>query len=125
MRFVSTSSSLYHVSRVDSLIEIDESRCQVHLRAQSPLSDLFFPDAIPSSTSSAEADSNESIMAAEALSESLHQPSHPNISVYNPGERLIRERKEEVEGKRAGAFSVLGIWTGEDERFAYVGDFPD
>jgi protein AFG1 len=65
-------------------------------------------------------DTNESIMAAEALSETLHQASYPNISVYNPGERLAREKKEREEGKRAGAFGVLGIWTGEDERFAYV-----
>jgi protein AFG1 len=91
------------------------------MRAQTPLSELFFPDALkPSLDPEHEGDSNAEIMAAEALSETLHQPSFPNVSVYNPGERLAREKKEESEGKLAGSFGVLGIWTGEDERFAYV-----
>ena len=59
-------------------------------------------------------------MAAEALSETLHAPVLPNVSVYNPGERAARERRDETEGKSASSFGVLGIWTGEDERFAYV-----
>jgi hypothetical protein len=59
-------------------------------------------------------------MAAEALSETLHAAAHPNVSLYNPGERAAREKRDEREGKSASAFGVLGIWTGEDERFAYV-----
>jgi protein AFG1 len=59
-------------------------------------------------------------MAAEALSETLHAAAHPNVSVYNPGERAAREKREAKESKTAGSFGVLGIWTGEDERFAYV-----
>ena len=78
---------------------------------------MFFPDALAPSDSQ----DNASIMAAEALSESLQAPSHPNVSVYNPGERAAREKREESGGKAASAFGVLGIWTGEDERFAYVG----
>lgn len=64
----------------------------------------------------AEALTNERIMAAEALSETLHEPALPNVSVYNPMTRVQREK----EASRGGAFGVLGIWTGEDERFAYV-----
>jgi len=50
----------------------------------------------------------------------LQAPSRPNVSLYNPGERVEREKREEVAGKVVSAFAVLGIWTGEDERFAYV-----
>ena len=59
-------------------------------------------------------------MAAEALSETLHASAHPNVSLYNPDERRERETRDRQEGGKASAVSVLGIWTGEDERFAYV-----
>jgi protein AFG1 len=76
---------------------------------------MFFPDALDTVSSE-----HDDVLAAEALSESLQAPSRPNVSLYNPGERFEREKREEVAGKVASAFAVLGIWTGEDERFAYV-----
>lgn len=91
----------------------DEAKCQVFVRAATPIEGLFFPDAAN------KADDQDSL-AAEALSESLQLPSLPNVSLYNPSEREKREKEELREGKKAGAFGVLGIWTGEDERFAYV-----
>lgn len=109
---------------------VDEARCQVYISASSPVSTLFFPDAmtlpsidsadLPTTSSFDRGDTNESIMAAEALSETLHTAAHPNISIYNPGERQAREKRELKETKGASSFGVLGIWTGEDERFAYV-----
>jgi len=104
----------------------DESRCQLFISSVSPLETLFFPDAVigpPSGGKGKDAsfgETNESIMAAESLSETLHAAAHPNVSVYNPGERAARERRDETEGQSASAFGNLGIWTGEDERFAYV-----
>lgn len=80
---------------------------------------MFFPDAL---TRGQGEDDNATIMAAESFSESLHLPAMPNISVYNPETRAQREKREEKEGRVASAFGVLGIWTGEDERFAYVRD---
>ena len=115
MRFVSDSRW------INVLIFPDESRCQVYISSAAPLDDLFFPDAIASTrTADGGGDSNESIMAAEALSETLHAAAHPNVSVYNPGERQAREKRESQDAGKASAFGVLGIWTGEDERFAYV-----
>ena len=103
------------------LIRLDESRCQIYVSAAAPLDDLFFPDALTSTQSTNDAgETNESIMAAEALSETLHAAAHPNVSVYNPGERRAREKRDRQEAGKASAFGVLGIWTGEDERFAYV-----
>ncbi len=103
------------VLNVPTLIQADESRCQVMIRAQSPLEAMFFPDALELPT-----DEIDDSLAAEALSEALQAPTRPNVSLYNPGERAARENREEVAGKAASVFGVLGIWTGEDERFAYV-----
>lgn len=102
------------INLVDALYE---SRCQVYIRASVPIDELFFPDAATGAGDETDA------LAAEAMSETLHLPAMPNVSVYNPFEREAREKREAKEGKRAGAFSVLGIWTGEDERFAYVSVF--
>ena len=66
---------------------------------------------------------NHDVLAAEALSESLHASGLPNVSLYNPGERAAREKREAIAGQAASAFQVLGIWTGEDERFAYVSPY--
>lgn len=77
---------------------------------------MFFPDAL--TTAPGMADDNDSIMAAEALSETLHEAPRPNVSVYNPTTGAQRERAEA--SNRANSFSVLSIFTGEDERFAYV-----
>ncbi|ORX37709.1 AFG1-like ATPase-domain-containing protein [Kockovaella imperatae] len=102
------------INLVDALYE---SRCQLYIMAETPLDQLFFPDAV--SAQAPGADSNDAIMAAEALSETLHASAHPNVSVYNAGEREARDKRDVQEGEKASAFSVLGIWTGEDERFAY------
>ena len=122
----------------------DESRCQLHVRAAAPPEALFFPDALalPASEQGGggaghidPADSAAQIQA-EALSETLHAPVRPNVSVYNysPAEQTSGRnaslggdesdvtRRDATRGQ-VGAFSVLGIFTGEDERFAYVSDF--
>jgi protein AFG1 len=94
----------------------DESRCQVFIRADALPEDLFFPDAITSV-----ADSDQ--ILAEGLSETLHAPARPNVSVYNYSPAQAAETAGEVADAnkaKVGAFSVLSIFTGEDERFAYV-----
>lgn len=82
---------------------------------------MFFPDAL---TGGIKDDDNESIMAAEALSETLHAPLRPNVSVYNPTTSAQQSRREAHEARQdpagTSSFSVLSIFTGEDERFAYV-----
>lgn len=109
--------------------QLDESRCQLFISSQTSLDEIFFPDAVASTAGDSrvptperfdQGDTNESIMAAEALSETLHEAPRPNVSVYNPFEREAREKKEVKGAKVASSFGVLGIWTGEDERFAYV-----
>lgn len=57
-------------------------------------------------------------MAAEALSETLHAPVRPNISTYTEGSAEKRESGDRED--RGGVWGKLGIFTGEDERFAYV-----
>lgn len=115
------------VHRVNS--NIDESRCQLFVSSATTLDEIFFPDAVTATAGDTRiptperfdlGDTNESIMAAEALSETLHAAPRPNVSVYNPFESQTRERKEAAGAKGASSFGVLGIWTGEDERFAYV-----
>jgi protein AFG1 len=86
------------------------------VRAEATPETMFFPDAL--ATTAPGTDDNDSIMAAEALSETLHAAPRPNVSVYNPTTGAQRERAEV--SNRANSFSVLSIFTGEDERFAYV-----
>lgn len=100
---------------------VDEARCQIFIRAAAPLSTLFFPDALSLPASSYRDDrleSNEAIMAAEALSETLHAPTRPNISTYD--DRAAENREKGDREDRGGVWGKLGIFTGEDERFAYV-----
>lgn len=91
------------INLVDALYE---SRCQVYIRAAVPPEELFFPDAT-------EHVDDDQILA-EGLSETIHAPARPNVSVYN------YTPKQDDTVKKVGAFSVLSIFTGEDERFAYV-----
>lgn len=107
----------------------DESRCQVVITGEATPETMFFPDAFDGAeTSSAtnhksffDDSTNDNLMAAEALSETLHEPARPNVSVYNPTTPAAEKKKESRNA--TGAFSVLSIFTGEDERFAYVGTF--
>lgn len=108
------------INLVDALCElpsdianIDESRCQLFIRAAALPEELFFPDALDLPANQLEGDQ----ILAEALSETLHAPARPNVSVYNysPNQEPVDANKGKV-----GAFSVLSIFTGEDERFAYV-----
>lgn len=87
---------------------------------------MFFPDAIEAAEDSPATNNrsffddstNDNLMAAEALSETLHEPARPNVSVYNPTTAAAQKKYEARNAQ--GAFSVLSIFTGEDERFAYV-----
>jgi protein AFG1 len=103
-----------------ALITPDEARCQIFIRAEAPLATLFFPDAlaVPTSSYPSGFESNEAIMAAEALSETLHAPTRPNISLYDDKSTESREKGDRED--RGGVWGKLGIFTGEDERFAYV-----
>ncbi|EIW71533.1 hypothetical protein TREMEDRAFT_67817 [Tremella mesenterica DSM 1558] len=97
------------INLIDALYE---SRCQIHIRASSPVHSLFFPDALstPEDTDS---------LTAESLSETLQAPTRPNVSIYNTLSNRQREALVKEAEDRSSSFSVLSIFTGEDERFAY------
>jgi len=57
-------------------------------------------------------------MAAEALSETLQAPVRPNISLYD--DKSTEKQEKDDKEDRGGVWGNLGIFTGEDERFAYV-----
>ncbi|WWC73699.1 uncharacterized protein I206_107671 [Kwoniella pini CBS 10737] len=104
------------INLIDALYE---SKCQIHIRSPATSSTLFFPDALDLHESEVDDMTNERIMAAESLSDAVATPYRPNTSLYNSTTPLQKE-KEKLEEKRSGSsFSVLGIWTGEDEKFAY------
>jgi hypothetical protein len=124
---------------------IDESRCKVVISAEAQPEDLFFPDALEMNDDA----TNETIMSQEAISDALIAPFRPNISSYNSktshrldtgeGQRQVKAETSEsgdgdasrMFGKKklkaphpseetSAAFKTLSIFTGEDERFAYV-----
>jgi protein AFG1 len=122
----------------------DESRCKVVINAEAQPEDLFFPDALEIGDDA----SNETIMSQEAISDALIAPFRPNISSYNAqtthrldtGEGQHAATKGEAAGdasrmfaqkakaphpseETSAAFKSLSIFTGEDERFAYVSAF--
>lgn len=59
-------------------------------------------------------------MSAESLSATIQVPYRPNVSYYNNLSPAQRDREATEEKRKGTSFSVLGIWTGEDEKFAYV-----
>nr|XP_019043548.1 AFG1-family ATPase [Kwoniella bestiolae CBS 10118]OCF22478.1 AFG1-family ATPase [Kwoniella bestiolae CBS 10118] len=104
------------INLIDALYE---SRCQVYIRSPATTSTLFFPDALELNESEVDEMTNERIMEAESLSETLATPYRPNVSLYNTASPAKKEKARLEEKKSGSSFSVLGIWTGEDERFAY------
>lgn len=118
---------------------IDESRCKVVIYAEAQPEDLFFPDALDLGDET----TNETIMSQEAISDALIAPFRPNVSAYNgeashrldTGEgqhvttgdgdasRMFAKKKVKAphpSEETSAAFKSLSIFTGEDERFAYV-----
>jgi protein AFG1 len=77
------------------------------MRAAAPPEELFFPDAT-------DQPQDQDQILAEGITETLQAPARPNVSVYN----YTPTQDDTV--KKPGAFSNLSIFTGEDERFAYV-----
>ncbi|EAL20923.1 hypothetical protein CNBE2840 [Cryptococcus deneoformans B-3501A] len=104
------------INLIDALYE---SRCQVFLRSPSTPSTLFFPDALNLSSQEEETLTNERMMSAESLSATIQVPYRPNVSYYNNLSPAQRDREATEEKRKGTSFSVLGIWTGEDEKFAY------
>ncbi|WWC95825.1 hypothetical protein V866_002691 [Kwoniella sp. B9012] len=104
------------INLIDALYE---SRCQISIRSPATTSTLFFPDALDLEESQVDEMTNDRIMEAESLSETLATPYRPNISLYNTTTPAKKEKEKLEEKRSASSFSVLGIWTGEDERFAY------
>lgn len=100
-----------------------ESRTTLHVHSSTSLHGLFFPDSSDTP--------NERIgdsLEEEALSEmqkEMEEPTRPNISLYPQiqtvvDQPIIIKVKESERVGGAGAFSNLAIFTGEDERFAFV-----
>lgn len=99
------------INLIDALYE---SRCKVVIRAEARPEHLFFPDALDPTIDPEHHD----LIAAEALSESLGAQPRANVSFYNPKTRAERERQDRAD--LGSSFAVMSIFTGEDERFAYV-----
>lgn len=99
------------INLIDALYE---ARCKVVVRAEATPEHLFFPDALDPTIDAEHHD----LLAAEALSESLAAQPRANVSFYNPKTRAERERQDRADS--GSSFSVMSIFTGEDERFAYV-----
>lgn len=104
------------INLIDALYE---ARCKVVVRAQATPEHLFFPDALDPSIDPEHHD----LLAAEALSESLAAQPRANVSFYNPKTRAEREKFDRAD--LGSSFSVMSIFTGEDERFAYVSALLD
>lgn len=114
-RLINVVDALCESSLSDLSSRLDEARCQIFVRATAPVTEMFFPDALDMPDG---LETNDSIMAAESLSETLQAPNRPNVSLYNPvmGEKRDRADRE----NRGSVWAKSGIFTGDDERFAYV-----
>lgn len=110
------------INLIDALCEestdrltTDESKCKIVFRAAARPEHLFFPDALDPAIDPEHYDP----ILAESLSETLGAQPRANVSLYNPKTRLEREKQDRADV--GSSFSVMSIFTGEDERFAYVG----
>ncbi|KAF3940578.1 hypothetical protein ABW19_dt0208869 [Dactylella cylindrospora] len=125
-----TSKSHRHEAKrfITLLDAIYECRCKLLVRAEVPIEDLFFPDAIEK-TSPDEGDSIHSETFAEAHQD-LTVPFRPNVSLY---EQILPDRDDPVPWKRRNYsvadqdsdftgkvdFMTVGKYTGEDEKFSF------
>lgn len=123
------------INLVDALYE---SNCKLIIASEATPEDLFFPDAAIVEA----AEDNDSIMAQESVSEALNAPARPNVSRYTEtsestnqessviadetsslgdASRIFRRRSKPAHPSEetTASFKSLGIFTGEDERFAY------
>lgn len=106
------------INLVDALYE---SKCKIIISSEATPRDLFFPDAIEEAE-----DNNDSIMAQESVSEAMNEPARPNVSSYSSqptgdASRMFKRRDKPAHPSEetTASFKALGIFTGEDERFAY------
>lgn len=97
-----------------ALLTPDESKCKIVIRAAARPEHLFFPDALDPRIDPEHHDP----LLAESLSETLGAQARSNVSLYNPKTRAEQERQDRAD--MGSSFSVMSIFTGEDERFAYV-----
>ncbi|KAF3932034.1 hypothetical protein ABW20_dc0104251 [Dactylellina cionopaga] len=125
-----TSKSHRHEAKrfITLLDAIYECRCKLLIRAEVPIEDLFFPDAVEK-TNSEEEDSLHSETFAEAHQD-LTVPFRPNVSLY---EQILKDPDDPITWKRrnyavadqdsdfAGKvdFMTIGKYTGEDEKFSF------
>ncbi|EPS44835.1 hypothetical protein H072_1158 [Dactylellina haptotyla CBS 200.50] len=127
---VLTSKPHRHEARrfITLLDAIYECHCKLLLRAEVPIEDLFFPDAIEKPASEYE-DSLHSETFAEAHQD-LTVPFRPNVSLYeqvleNPDDPLTWKRKKYAVADQDSDFTgqvdfrTVGKYTGEDEKFSF------
>jgi hypothetical protein len=62
---------------------VDESKCKIIVSAEAGPEDLFFPDALDDKSR----ETNEEVMAQEALSDAVAAPFRPNVSSYSEPEQ--------------------------------------
>jgi hypothetical protein len=108
---------------------VDESKCKIIVSAEAGPEDLFFPDALDDKSR----ETNEEVMAQEALSDAVAAPFRPNVSSYSEPEQQAQLTGEDSNnGGRQGdaarmfkrrershpseettpAFKTLSIFTG-------------
>ncbi|KAF3904286.1 hypothetical protein AA313_de0209148 [Arthrobotrys entomopaga] len=125
---LTSKSHRHEAKRLITLLDaIYECHCKLLIRAEVPIEDLFFPDAVKKSKE--EGDSLHSETFAEAHQD-LTVPFRPNISLYdqvieNPDDPLTWKRKRYAVADQDSDFSgkvdfmTVGKYTGEDEKFSF------
>lgn len=109
-----------------------EAKCQLFMRTEGPLDELFFPDAVDANgadISSNRLDVQDEEMYAKTAID-MANPYRPNVSTYDQDHTKVYDAfknsvrgalglKDENEPKSDPDFKKTTAFTGEDEKFAY------
>lgn len=77
---------------------VDESKCKIIVSAEAGPEDLFFPDALDDKSR----ETNEEVMAQEALSDAVAAPFRPNVSSYSEPEQQAQLAAGDSSGAGGG-----------------------
>lgn len=101
-----------------------EARCKLIIRAQNPPDTLFFPEKKDTKTGNTDEFGNEiySETVAEVYQDQM-SPFRPNVSFYDTASNTAKYDPDQDSDfgltKKSLDFGNTGVFTGEDERFAY------
>lgn len=109
-----------------------EAKCQLYMRSEAPLDELFFPDAVEADNANINSNrlevQDEEMYAKTAID--MANPYRPNVSTYDQDHtKVYDDFKDSVKGalglkgekptKSETDFKNIKAFTGEDEKFAY------